>query len=278
MNLTNDDINTLINRILDSRKYRNAGIHPETIRDLFFHELHQHSSEKSLLKAVRRKLHNIVAPYLGEPDYGLLTDRLHMIKEFTLESKQLRAFCLEVLGKHASTAERIPYLADFYQQLFSITGKPARIYDLACGLNPLAFSWMGLPLSTEYYAYDIVKPRIDFINEFFLAIGLAPFAEHRDILVDPPTITADLGLFFKEAHRFEKRNPGCNHAFWERLNVDHLAVSLPAENLSGTHSLIDQHRSLVSRNLTASSQVKEIQFADEIVFIITRSKHTSHGK
>jgi hypothetical protein len=93
-------------------------------------------------------------------------------------------------------------------------------------------------------------------------------AENRDVLVEPPQVEADLGLFFKEAHRFEKRHPGCNQGFWRSLNVKILAVSLPSQNLAGTHSLLEQHRNLVLSNLPTPHSLEEVQFSDEIIFLI----------
>lgn len=261
-------IQPMVEKVLNSKKYRHMGLNPITVKDLIFQELEHHESEKALLKAVRRKLHNIVAPYLGEPDYAALATELAQIADHSLGSAQLRVFCLDVLRKHASTAERIPLLPSFYLRLFQETGKPQTILDLACGLHPLAFPWMGLPTSVNYHAYDILQPRIDFINQFFTKLGLAPLAENRDILVDPPTHQADLAIFFKEAHRFEKRQPGCIHQFWESLKVNTLAVSLPSQNLTGTHSLLDVHRSLVHADLPSNRQVREISFDNEIIFII----------
>lgn len=270
MNLQDVDIQSMVKRILHSRKYRDSGLNPTTIKDLIQQEAPLHRSQKTLRKSVRRKLHNIVAPYLGEPGYASLAERLSNIKDATPNSLAIRALCLEVLEAHASTAERIPYMTAFYQRLFDAAGKPKSILDLACGFHPLAFPWMNLPITTEVHAYDIIQPRIDFTNQFFRVIGLAPLAENRDILVEPPQIHADLGIFFKEAHRFDKRQPGCNRKFWANLNVDILAVSLPTQNLSGTHSLLDQHRSLVNDNLPEDSNVEELLYEDEIVFLIER--------
>ena len=104
---------------------------------------------------------------------------------------------------------------------------------------------------------------------------MAPLAENRDILVNPPEIEADLGIFFKEAHRFEKRQPGCNREFWASLNVKTLAVSLPTQNLAGTHSLLDQHRSLVYENLPGGSDVEELIFKDEIIFVVKHWRGTA---
>jgi 16S rRNA (guanine(1405)-N(7))-methyltransferase len=268
MNLTPTDRDRLVEKVLNTRKYRHTGLNPQTVHDLIEQEAPQQSSEKALYKAVRRKLHNIVAPYLGDPDYAALSRGLSALESPSLDSPELQAICLEALSSHASTAERIPNQSEFYKRLFAATGTPANILDLACALHPLAFPWMGLPPSTAYHAYDIVQPRLDFINHFFEAVGLTPLAENRDILVDPPQTQADLGIFFKEAHRFEKRQPGCNRNFWANLHVETLAVSLPTQNLSGTHSLLDQHRQLVEANIALGKIREELIFEKEVVFLI----------
>lgn len=260
----------IIEKISQSKKYRQSGLNNDTIQDLIQQESLSDMTEKSLLKSVRRKLHNIVAPYLGELDYQTALDQLQNLTDFSIEGSHLREFCQAILASHASSAERLPYLSTFYEQLFKITGQPSSILDLACGLHPFGFPWMGLPLTTRYDAYDIIQPRIDLIRKFFKQIGLSAAAENRDVLVNPPKKHADLGLFFKEAHRFEKRRPGCNRLFWQQLNVDVLAVSLPAVDLTGSHSLLDRHRQLVRSNLSEQQSVQEILIGDEIIFLITR--------
>ncbi len=268
MNLAPADRDRLLEKVLNTPKYRESGLNPHTVLDLIDEEAPRQASEKALYKAVRRKLHNIVAPYLGDPDYAALTERLKSLKSPPLDAPELLAICTEALTAHASTAERLPVQTEFYRQLFAATGAPAAVLDLACGLHPLAFPWMGLPPSTAYHAYDIIQPRVGFINRFFETLGLAPLAENRDILVDPPNIRADLGIFFKEAHRFEKRQPGCNRDFWASLNVETLAVSLPTRNLSGTHSLLGQHRQLVQANCAPNKIRDELIFEKEVVFLI----------
>jgi 16S rRNA (guanine(1405)-N(7))-methyltransferase len=268
MNVTPSLIRDITEQILDSRKYRESGLNPVTIEDLIIQEAPGHTSRKHLLKSVRRKLHNIVAPYLGEPDYSAMTQRLEAIVNTHLDSAELGRFCLDILSEHASTAERLSELPELYTRLFHSIAKPEVILDLACGLHPLGFPWMGLPLTTSYHAYDIIQPRIDFINHFFTRVGLAPLAENQDIIAHPPEIKADVAFFFKEAHRIDKRQSGANREFWSRLQVDLLIVSLPAENLSGTHSLADQHRQLVMSNLPEGVCIREQIIGNEIFFMI----------
>ncbi len=107
---------------------------------------------------------------------------------------------------------------------------------------------MGLPARTRYLAYDIHAPRVSFLNAYFQMEGLTGEAILRDILVEPPTDTADAAFLFKEAHRFEEREAGCNRDLWRALNVKTLYVSLPPFSMTGRHDLTIKNRKLVERS------------------------------
>ncbi len=268
--LPNPAVQPLIRAVLNSRKYRDLGIPPETVRDLLERELLLGRNEKAALKAVRQKLHNVMAPYLGDPDYeqvGMELDRAFASGEMDA----VRAVCTVILQAHASTRERQPLLEMFYPRLFAVTGQPQTVLDAACGLHPFGLPWMGLPQETRYHAYDIHRPRVDLINRFLSLLGLAPLAEVRDVLVQPPEVQADVAFFFKEAHRFEQRQRGCNRPFWQALKVHWLLVSLPVVSLSGQHSLLDGSRALVRSALgDLPWHVEEILFENEVVFAIEK--------
>lgn len=264
-----DPIQSLVDELLNSRKYRALNLPAETVCDLLEQELPRHRNSRDALKAVRHKLHTIVAPYLGDPDYSRIAAELQ--SACAAGTDALRAACASVLAAHASTRERIPVLDEFYPRLFALTGVPASILDLACGLNPFAWPWMGLPPATQYHAYDIHSPRVDAINAFFRAHGLAPLAEVRDVLVHPPQVEADVAFLFKEAHRMEERRRGCSRPFWRSLRVNWLLVSLPAESLSGKFQLAERQRALVGEAIgDAGWPVTELVFGAEIVFCIDK--------
>jgi len=275
-----EELNALVEEIRLSRKYRDLDIHPETIRDVLQRELQVHRSPKEALKAARQKLHNIIAPYLGDPDYPAAAQALEEafrgedLPEGTSSgetTESVREVCLQIMASHASTRERLPLLDHFYERIFAHTGKPSTILDLACGLNPLSFPWMGLSTETRYHAYDIHGPRVELINHFFRLQGMAPLAAARDVLVDPPAQEADVGFFFKEAHRFEQRHKGANRTFWQALRVRYLLVSLPSSSLSGRHDLAERQRRLVRSILgDLPWTVQEIVFENELVFCIEK--------
>jgi len=94
MNDQEDLLVELRERILKSRKYRQLGLNPDTVADLIRGELKDNTSEKILRKNVRRKLHNIVAPYLGELDYSALSEQLDQMGPTSLGDENLKNFAL----------------------------------------------------------------------------------------------------------------------------------------------------------------------------------------
>jgi len=270
VNLTEEKRDELVAHILHSKKYRDLNIPPATVTDLLALEAEKHSSSRALVKAVRQKLHNIVASYLGDPDYHAAARCLE--KAFaTGKDEEVRLACSRLLGMHASTRERLPVLAEFYETLFDAIGQPRVIIDLACGLNPLALPWMNLPVTTKYWAYDLHQPRVDMLNSFFALQGLEPLARHQDILVEPPQVEADVAFFFKEAHRFEQRQKGCNRAFWQAVRARMLVVTLPAVSLTGRHNLADKHRNLVYSAIgDLPWHVNELCVGTELIFCIDK--------
>ncbi|RJQ40407.1 MAG: hypothetical protein C4545_08735 [Anaerolineaceae bacterium] len=254
------------NKIMQSRKYRDLHLPLETIQDLIQQESLRHPDQKSMQESVRQKLHQLIALYLGDPDYAQALEELQALTE----EEALNAFASRMLSTHTSTRERLPYIQAFYQTLFRAVGCPHSILDVACGLNPFALPEMGLDKSVVYSAYDIHLPRINLLNAFFQKLDLPhAHAEQRDILVSPPTQKADMAFFFKEAHRMEQRRKGSNRLLWEALQVNTLLVSLPCRDIGKTHDLRERMRSLVMENLQGLAwPVDEIVFEDEIVFCI----------
>ena len=274
--LNEENIAQMTERVLSSRKYAAMDLPPETVRDLILQEINAGKNAKDVEKSMREKLHQIIAPYLGDPDYELEESRL---AEAAGEGDEaVRQWCLRMLAVHTSSKERIPRMEEFYRTIFERTGIPKRILDVACAFNPFAFPWMGLPAGTAYHAYDLHTPRVHLINSFFKVYGLEPLAEVRDILLDPPEISADIAFFFKEAHRFEARKKGCNRNFWISLPVRTIVVTLPAENLTGQHQMRSRQRSLIEKNIEGLGwDLDETEIAGEMIFFITKPEIHGEG-
>ncbi len=267
--LTHQEISEFSKGILQSPKYKSIQLPLELVESLYLQEIEKNKKLSELHKAVRKKLHNVVADYLGNVAYEEFNRALHMAVKTS--QGEVKKVCLEILSSHASTEERLPNLDIFYQTIFERIGKPESILDLACGYHPFALPWMNLDPSCKYYAYDIVAERIDLINSFFVLLGYEPLGYQQDILLHPPQIEADVAFFFKEAHRFEQRQKGCNRNFWLSLPIKHLLVSLPAESMNSRHQKTDQHRRLVYENIVGLNwDVEEFQIGNELFFWIKK--------
>lgn len=268
--LTRERIASLADQILNQRQYRGLGIPHETVQDLIHREEDAELNERTILKNVRRKMHHIVADYLGDVDYEQAEKWLE--EAYAKPNKELiKETCTRIMGCHASTRERLAYLDNFYQTIFAACGIPGSILDLACGLNPFALPWMNLPPTTQYHAYDIHSPRVGLINRFFQLEQRPVLGEVQDVLVNPPEFSADMAFFFKEAHRMEQRRKSANRELWQALKVKTLVVSLPATSLSGQHDLTGQMRKLVETTMSGLPwKLQELRSGNEIIFCIEK--------
>lgn len=273
-------ITAVTQAIKNSRKYGDTS--EATIRQLAVEAVRQHKKPKAAIKAVRARLHSIMAPYLGDPDYTAVIPQLTQAFH-DQDDERIRQLCRQSLAAHLSTRERLPILADFYAQIFAITGQPQTILDIACALNPLALRWMNLlptlyarrtthdESSISYYAYDIHEPRIEFINHYFRLEGLEALARVQDVALNFPQEQADVALFLKEMPRFARNYGELGRPLLESLNVHWLVISYPTISTHGGRNLTGRYRDFMHKLIAGLNwQVTELLFDGELVFIIKK--------
>jgi len=265
MSDTDRKIETIVASIKGSKKYQNA--HEETIRKLVEAEAKHYKTRRKIEKAVRKRLHNIMSFYIGDPNYDIAEAELTAAFQLGRREAIIQETCADILSSHVSTRERLSILDQFYSEIFRITGKPTAILDIACALNPLTFPWMGLPTTIEYHAYDIHERRIDFINTFFSLQGLPLLAKVQDVAFHFPEEIADVALFLKELPRFERNYGGLGLALLEALRVRYLVVSFPTVSFHGGRSLANHYRQFFHELIVGKRwPVVEIEFESELVF------------
>jgi 16S rRNA (guanine(1405)-N(7))-methyltransferase len=265
---TERETEAIVASIKESKKY--ADTYEATIRELVAEEVGHYKKARDVAKAVRKRLHSIMAPYLGDPDYEAAAAELEAA--FAAGGRdQIRAVCRHIMGAHLSTRERLPILDGFYTEVFDVTGQPGSILDVACGLNPLAFPWMDLPADVDYVAYDIHEPRVDFINHYFRLQGLRPLARLQDVAINVPQETADLALFLKEMPRFERNYRGQGRPLLAALRVRHLVVSFPTVSTHGGRDLTGRYRVFFHQLVAGQPwSVTELLFESELVFCVDK--------
>lgn len=265
------DVEAVVTAVKQSKKYGDTS--EATIRELAAEAVRQHKKTKGAVKAVRARLHSIMAPYLGDPDYEVETARLEAAFAAGDEA-QIERICQDCLKAHLSTQERMPIMAEFYKRIFAITGQPGSLLDIACALNPLAFRWMGLPdKRLQYIAYDIHEARIAFINHYFALEGLAPRARVQDIALQFPQEKADVALFLKEMPRFERNYGSLGRPLLQALNVNYLVISYPTISTHGGRNLTNRYRVFMQQLIAGHDwPLTELLFAGELVFVIKKER------
>ena len=266
-----DDFEALVAQLLRAKKYRAVGVTEQTVRDILRTELERQPNVKAALHVARRKLHEVVALYLGDPDYDAAEAKLHTACA-SGNADAIRATCAAIMEQHHSTRERLPLLDAFYPRIWQVTGKPRAVLDLACGLNPLALPWMDLPPEARFYAYELHKRRAQFLARTLEWLGVAGGAWARDILVQPPAERGDVALLLKEIHRMEKRRRGIVLPLLDALDVRWIVLSSPTRSRSGRRAMKEIYRQQVHAILAARPwRVVELDFTGELVYCVEKS-------
>jgi hypothetical protein len=263
------ELDRIVADIRRSRKY--SDLCPTTIRDVVGLELDKHKSTAAAIAASRRRLHRLWAEFLGTPDFDASCADLRFAFA-SGDQAAIEAGCRQILAEHASTSERLDDLPDFYRQLFSISGAPTSLHDLASAFHPFGFRWMGLPRSVRYYAYDINARIVSLTNCYFQLEGIAGAAEHRDVLCDPPREPADLALLLKMYHCLERRRRGAGWQAVADVSARRVAVSFPTRNLRGRRvDIVGNYESEIrERAVSRNWNVSQFVVPSEIVFVIRK--------
>jgi 16S rRNA (guanine(1405)-N(7))-methyltransferase len=263
-----EQLDSLVTAVLASAKYRMVS--PEFVRAVGARELAIRPNWKSALKATKNALHQAGGAFLDmPPDYQRALARLRDAKE---NHEDPRAVCRTIMAAHTSTRERLPILDTFYAITLADIPSPARVLDIACGLNPLARMWMPLPPETEYVAYDIYSDQVAFINEFFAITAMNGRAEMRDVIGRPPDEPADLALILKSLPCLEAIDKQAPARLLDAVQAPLLLVSFPAQSLGGRRKGMVAHYESRLRTLLDERgwTARRFEFATELAFRIEK--------
>ena len=169
----------------------------------------RYAKPKEAGRAARRELHRVAGAFFSREEAKRAEKLLASWPEDGDEA------LTRILSLHASTRERLP-LAEtdaLYEQLFAICGRPARVLDLACGLNPVYLAARGMSVLG--------------MDAHLGAVALVVGADLRTDAL--PQERFDLALVFKLLPLLGADG----YALLERIPAAHVAVSFPTRTLSG---------------------------------------------
>lgn len=264
-----EQLDKLVKIVLSSQKYRTVS--PDFVRAIGARELAIRPNLKAAVKATKNALHQVGGAFLDSPpDYRRALTLLH---ESGSDPESLRAACRAIMAGHASTRERLPILDTFYVTSLATHPPPARVLDIACGLNPLTWPWMDLPDDTEYIAFDIYSDQIAFLNDFFTLAGINGRAEVRDVIGRPPDEPADLALILKTLPCLEAVDRHAPARLLDAVQAPRLLVSFPAQSLGGRRKGMVAHYETRFRALLDERGwvAERFEFATELAFLVEKS-------
>lgn len=265
-----EQLDHLVKAVLSSSKYRN--VCEDLIKNIGMRELSKRQNLKMAIKSTRNKLHQIGGAYfLKKPNYGFWLEKLRIAKRSGDESL-FRETCAEIMSHHYSTRERLDILDEFYTKIFSFLPSVNSIIDVACGFHPLSIPWMPISKKTKYYAYDVYKDMIDFLNKFMTIQNVQGYAEARDVVQNTPKIYADLTFVLYTLPCLEQIEKSAGLKVLESINSNFLVVSFPVHSLGGREKDMRRHYEARFDKLTQEKDwtIQRLESRTELVFLITK--------
>jgi 16S rRNA (guanine(1405)-N(7))-methyltransferase len=274
------DLDAVVAAVARSKKYRT--VCEDTIRRIGERELARRGGVRAATKATKRQLHQVYGAFEEAINYVDVYQRL--AAAYGAGSQvEVKAGCRWALSLHSSTRERLPILDQFYEGVFSVTGEPASVLDLGCGLNPLALPWMALGTNARYVALDIDAERVRFLNRYLALAGLEPAARYQDLLARPPEDAVDVALLLKMSPSLERQEPGATLRLLAQLSSPWIVVSFAVKSLGGREKgMLDHYGQRFPQSIREAFpegtwRITELGFETELVFVLGRSANKAHG-
>src|SRR3989338_5095028 len=231
---------------------------------------------KQIIKEVRAKLRRIYSLFRTTEEGK---ERRELFEEWLQGSLRQRRKTIEkILATHASTRERVSYYPQLYDKIFSITGKPTKLIDLGCGINPFSLPFMKLQKCT-YYAYDISIEEVELLDLFFQELHKknVNFAGHAAVL-DALQMAklaklkeVDLCFLFKMTDVLDQ---GKGHKVTEKVlqNIPArvVVVSFPTLTMSGRKMNYPRRKWIELMCHRLGYHYRTLEFENEIFYMIKK--------
>lgn len=265
-----NDLGNLVELVRMGDRYREIQV--DLIRSIGTRELRDHRNLHEAVKATRSKLHQVGGAYLqSKPDYEGWKKQLEVLPT-DRNDPELKEFCIKAMRAHASTRERLPSLDTFFSTTLAGILPITSVMDLACGLNPLALSWIPITASAWYHACDIYGDMVDFLEIFFAYLHQTGRVWSCDLSQTIPQEQVHLAMLLKSIPCLEQLDKQLPLRLLEGIKADHILVSFPVTSLGGRGKGMRANYETHFQQLVEghSWQVKRFEFPGELAFLVTK--------
>ncbi len=264
------DLEALLAEVTKGPKY--ALIDPHLVRQIAEEEAVRQPKFALAVKSTRTRLHQLVGAYYEKPStYAQLDGLLWGLTNNSVEA--LKSFAQKAMPLHASTAERLPLLADFYNVSLQGLDPVKSVLDLGCGLNPLAIPYLPLAEGFTYEATDVLIPLLDFLNAYFVKTSINGRAGLLDLSTQIPAQEVDLVIMLKLIPLLDQIDKSIAPRLLQNLKAKAILVSFPLKSLGGRgKGMLGTYQKRfegLAEGLNAA--FNEYRFSNELVYLIRKA-------
>ncbi len=270
-----DDLIQDLNR---TRKYKR--VHDQLLYLVAHRALDAHKG-RDALKAAKRSLHEITGAFLSAESCRRAERLVQLLAEDSTEHRS--QFCRQILRLHASSAERLPMLRDMYERVWSTVttvrgvrrADPVRVLDVACGLNPFALPWMGLPAGSSYQGMDADGRVVDLARLALPHLHLPELAHPAAVEIGEVLASAlvtsnrfDVVLLLKTIPTIERLSPGASKELLQRISAPVVVISTATGSLGRRSKRHLRHDAKIERIVEESGRkASRFRIASEAVVV-----------
>ncbi|MEW6063072.1 MAG: hypothetical protein AB1571_01740 [Nanoarchaeota archaeon] len=199
--------------------------------------------------------------------------KLKRTREYKKFFKNIRKKLRLVYGisNELSFKERYPCYKEIYPKIFSITGFPKTILDLACGLNPLSYEFLGC--KPFYYASELTEKDCIIIKNFFEKNNIKGSVFKFDLLNDDykKLPESDVCFLFKVLEALEAVKLNLSREILQKIPAKYVIVSFAKVALGQKTKIKKKGRIWFRSMLKALGYPYDIlDIGNEIFFVIKR--------
>ena len=253
------------------KKY--SAVYPPLVERLQAEAATKQKKSPDIVKAVKTRLHQLYGAYTQDNAHKKTASIISAL-EAESESIIQESTVNTLLSLHASTKERLPHYASFYDFIYSNTGPVKSILDIGCGYNPFSIPLIPATGLETYYAYDIDVKVAGLLNRYFACLNLPQEAKCADLATSTPKEHADLALMCKLIPVLEAQIPGSGFKLARELNARYLLITYPLKSLGGREKGMTKHyttafeTALAEGELGKFSLIAQQQIGHEMLHIL----------
>jgi len=233
----------------------------------------QRSTEvDSVVKTVRESIRLTYGLY-QTPDIGRIG---HLLDKLEKELKdkpigQTKETHDHILRLNRSTAERLPFYSKFFEDIFAVTGRPASVLDLACGLNPMTWPYHQLR-DIQYTACELNEPDVRHLRHYLNIVrpytGIKGKAVKLDLTKDAvDAFSADVCFLFKV---LDLLDPKITERIITTLRSRWIVASFPTKTITARAMRFKRRAGFQKMLRRLGMHYQTLTYENELVYIMEK--------